>query len=132
MNGWNSLKGTEYRVEYQRGTVTCEDNLPKVIRKENLSIITEQIQSLKKLISGRIDLFVDEESGVLTLLQSPEFKGSKIRSVGIMESIVIYPYLHKKHASLAPKMAEIIKTMKTEGLIEQYRKAVEKELGIVR
>jgi len=54
------------------------------------------------------------------------------RIAGVMESAPTYPYLHKKHASLAPKMAEIIKTMKTEGLIEKYRIEVDKEFGIVR
>ncbi len=132
LKGWDSLKGTDYRVEYWRGIKITEDNLHRVVRNENLSAITEQVQGLKKLVSGRTDLFVDEESGILTLSQLPEFKDSKIRSVGIMESAPLYPYLHKKHASLAPKMAEIIKAMKAEGLIEQYRMMLDKEFGIVR
>jgi len=40
--------------------------------------------------------------------------------------------VHKRHTSLAPQMAEVIKAMKTEGLIEQYRMAVDKEFGVVR
>jgi len=132
LKGWESLKGTDYKVEYQRGTVTCEDKLPNVVKKENLSVITEQVHALKKLVSGITDLFVDEESGIITLLKTPEFKDSKIRSAGVMESFPMYPYLHKKHASLAPKIAEIIKGMKEEGLIEQYRIMVEKEFSIVR
>lgn len=132
LNGWESLKGTNYRVGYIRGVRTTESNLPNVIGKENLSDVTEPAQGLKQLISGRIDLFVDEESGILTLLNSPEFKDSKIRSAGIMGSVHLYPYLHKKHADLAPKMAEVIKAVKAEGLVEQYRVAVEKEFGIVR
>ncbi|NJL60278.1 MAG: transporter substrate-binding domain-containing protein [Desulfobacteraceae bacterium] len=132
LNGWNSLKGTDYRVGYIRGIRTVESNLPKVVVSENLSDVTEPAQGLKQLISGRIDLFVDEESGILTLLNTPEFKDSKIRSAGIMGSVHLYPYLHKKHAALAPKMAEIIRAVKAEGLIEQYRMMVEKEFGIVR
>ncbi len=132
LNGWDSLKGRSYRVGYIRGIRTVESNLPKVVRKENLSDVTEPTQGLKQLISGRIDLFVDEESGILTLLNSPEFKDSKIRSAGIMGSVHLYPYLHKKHAGLAPKMVEIIKAVKAEGLIEQYRIMVDKEFGIVR
>jgi len=132
LNGWDSLKGTDYKVEYRRGIKTTEDNLPMVVKKENLSTITEMVHGLKKLVSGRTALFVDEESGVLTLLQTPEFKESKIRSAGVMESFPVYPYLHKKHASLAPKMAEIIKAMKEEGLIEQYRIMLDKEFGFVR
>jgi len=132
LKGWESLKGTDYRVEYLRGISMPEDNLPKVVKKENLSAITEQIQGLKKLVSVRTDLFVDEESGILTLLQTPEFRDSKIRSAGVMGSASLYAYLNKKHAALAPKMAEIIKAMKAEGLIEQYRVIADKEFGIVR
>jgi polar amino acid transport system substrate-binding protein len=132
LNGWDSLKGTNYRVEYRRGTTICEANLSKFVSRENLSDISEPVPGLKKLVSGRTDVFVEEESGILTLLQPPEFKDSKIRSVGLMESPSLYAYLHKKHAPLAPKMAEIIKAMKAEGLIEQYRMEVEKEFGIVR
>ncbi len=132
LNGWESLKGKDYRVEYRHGIKTTEDNLPNVVKKENLSTVTEQVPGLKKLISGRIDLFVDEESGILTLLKTPEFKDSRIRSAGLMESFPVYPYLHKKHALLAPKMAEIIKAMKEEGLIEQYRIMLDKEFGFVR
>ena len=128
-NGWESLKGTDYRVEHQRGTIICEDKLPKLVKKENLSDVTEISQGLKKLISGRTDIFIDEESGILTLLRTPEFKQSKIHLIGVMEPVVHYPYLHKKHALLAPKMAEIIKAMKAEGLIEQYRIMLDKEFG---
>lgn len=132
LNGWNSLRGTDYKVEYLLGVKKPEYNLSKVVKNENLSAITEQVKGLKKLVSGRTDLFVDEESSILTLLNTPEFKNSKIRIAGMMEAATTYPYLHKKHAALAPKIAEIIRAMKAEGLIEQYRKAVEKEFDIVR
>jgi hypothetical protein len=132
LNGWDSLKETNYLVSYTRGVTAFENNLPKTVRKENLSDVTEPIQGLKKLISGRVDLFVEEEFGILTLLQTPEFRDSNIRSVGVMESFSVYPYLHKKHAALAPKMAEVIKAMKAEGLVEKYRVMVDKEFGIVR
>jgi len=132
LKGWDSLKGTDYKVEYRRGVTTCETNLSKAVSKENLTDITDPIQGLKKLASGRIDLFVYDEEWILPLLQTPEFKDSKIRSVGLMESVPLYAYVHKKNAALASKMAEIIKAMKSEGLIEQYRMTVDKEFGIVR
>jgi polar amino acid transport system substrate-binding protein len=132
MKGWESFKGTNYRVEYRRGLIVCEHNLSKFVSKENLSDVTEPEQGLKKLISGRTDLFIYDEEWVRTALNTPEFKDSKIRFVGLIESLDVYPYLHKKHASLVPKMAEIIKAMKAEGLIEQYRMAVDKEFGVVR
>jgi len=132
LNGWDSLKGTNYRVEYRRGITIFEIKLPKIVSKENLSDITDAAQGLKKLVSDRTDLFMGEEIGIFTLLQTPEFKNSKIRFAGLMESSPLYPYLHKKHASLAPKIAEIIKAMKAEGLIEQYRIMLDNEFSFVR
>jgi hypothetical protein len=132
LNGWESLKGTNYRVDYQRGVRTTETNLSKVVSKENLSDIIKPAQGLKKLASGRTDIFVEEETGILSLLQTPEFIDSKIRLAGVMESVAMYPYIHKKHAALAPKMAEVIKAMKAEGVIEQYRAMADKEFGVVR
>lgn len=129
LNGWDSLKG--YRVGYIRGIRVAESNLSKSVGNIKLSDVTEPVQGLKQLISGRTDLFVDEEAGILTLLKTSEFKDSKIRVAGVMQSEPMYPYLHKKHAALAPKMTGIIKVMKAEGLIEQYRIAVEKEFGII-
>lgn len=132
LNGWNSLRGTNYRVEHRRGIKICEINLPKVVNRKNLSTVTDSVQGLKKLLAERTDVFVDEESGILTLLQTPGFKNRNIRSAGIMEFFPVYSYLHKKNTSLAPKMAQIIKAMKAEGLIEQYRNMLDKEFGVVR
>lgn len=132
LKGWDSLKGTDYKVEYRRGVRVCEINLSKFVKAENLSDVTEAEQGLKKLISGRTDLFIYDEEWMLTALQTPEFKGSKVRSAGFMQSVDIHGYLHKKHSDLALKMAEVIKAMKAEGLIEQYRMTVDKEFGIVR
>jgi len=40
----------------------------------------------------------------------------------MMEEFALYPFLHKKHANLAPKLAEVLKQMKAEGLFGQYQK----------
>jgi polar amino acid transport system substrate-binding protein len=40
-----------------------------------------------------------------------------------------YPYLHRKHADLAPRLAAVLKQMKSEGLIKAYRLQVERDLG---
>lgn len=130
LNGWESLRDTAWRVEYQRGIRISENNLPGLVPPEKLSSVTEPIQGLRKLAAGRTDVYVDEESGILTALQTPEFKGSGIRVAGIMATGVIYPYVLRKHAALAPKMAAIIRSMKAEGAIVSYRWQVERELGV--
>ena len=44
----------------------------------------------------------------------------------VMGEVQMYPYLHKKHADLVPKLEAALKAMKEEGLIEELKaKAVE-------
>jgi hypothetical protein len=67
---------------------------------------------------------------VLQELQQPEFKGANVRKVvSIGKTVPTYPYVNKKHAELAPRLAAVLKQMKAEGLIEVYRKQVERDLG---
>lgn len=117
--GWESLKGTNFRAEYARGALISQTNLERVLKPEQISSITEAIQGLRKLASGRTDIYVDDETVVLPLLALPEFK-SRITVVGIMDETPLHLYMHKRHANLVPKLAEAIKTVKKEGLIDKY------------
>lgn len=109
----------------------CENTLKPLVTADRLSDVTTEDQGLKKLLAGRTDLYCDIDLYVLQLLNSPEFKGAtKIRKVfDLGKSVPTYPYLHKKHAELAPRMAVVLRKMKEEGLIESYRRQVEKEMG---
>ncbi len=137
LNGWDSLKGKHYSIEYPRGSKICEDNLKRVVKKENLTNISEASLGLKKLIAGRTDLYIDGDIVTLALLTTQEFKtpifdGSKVRIAGKMVSVPLYFYVHKKHKKLTLNIADIIEKMKFEGLIEEYRMHVDKEFGIIR
>jgi ABC-type amino acid transport substrate-binding protein len=121
LNGWESLRGATYRVEYLIGAVV-ERNLQQVVKPGLLSAVATAEQALKKLRAGRTDIFVHVESLVLPLLQTPEFKDAGIAPVGVMEKQDAYPFLHNKHAALAPKLAEVMQQMKAEGLFAQYQK----------
>lgn len=119
-------------VEYRRGILMCENTLKPLVGIDRLSDVTGEDQGLKKLLAGRTDLYCDIDLYVLQLLNSPEFKNgaTKVRKViDLGKSVPTYPYLHKKHADLAPRMAVVLKKMKEEGLIEAYRHQVAKEMG---
>jgi hypothetical protein len=47
----------------------------------------------------------------------------------IGDAIPTYPYLYKTHADLAPRLAAVLKKMKEEGLIENYRVQAERDMG---
>lgn len=124
------LRSSSHLVEYRRGIVLCENTLKKWVPTERISDVLTLQQGLKKLQAGRTDLYCDLDVLVRQELQSPEFKDTAIRkTIGIGNAVPTYPYLNKKHAALAPRMAAVIKQMKAEGLIEAYRLQVERDLG---
>ncbi|MCP4348387.1 MAG: hypothetical protein GY795_23110 [Desulfobacterales bacterium] len=121
LNGWESLKGTKYRVEYRRGIKVSKANLVPIIPKKNLSIVNKIPNGLKRLIAKRTDVYVDVENWVIGMLKSDKFRNSGIRKVGVMEETTTHAFLHKKHQGLVPKLSKVITDMKEQGLIEQYR-----------
>lgn len=76
---------------------------------------------MKKLMAGRTDIYVDLDIDLVEILRSPEFIQSDIHIAGVVEEVVAHSYLHKRYASLAPKLSAILKDMKQDGLIEKYR-----------
>lgn len=128
LDGWESLKGTNYKVEYLRGAARSAQELPALVKPENLSEVNEVIQGLKKLRAGRTDVFVVVADMVDPLLAT-DSSYSGIHEAGIMETVHMYPYLHKKHADLAPELAKALKALKEEGLIEQFQAQAVKEVG---
>jgi hypothetical protein len=124
LHGWESLKETTYVVEYRRGSKVAENALPAVVTPENLSVISTVEQGLKKLIAGRTDIFIEQELVVaetLKTLDPEEFAPSSVYQAGIMWTGASHVYLHKRHAALLPKIAEVLKAMKQEGVIEHYK-----------
>ena len=124
---WEDLRDTNYRVEYYRGAALAERILTNVVKAGNLSTISTPEQALKKLIAGRTDVYVAFSSTTIPLLESPEFQHSGIRVLDVKEEISIYPYLHRRHADLAPKLADVLRKMKAEGLFEQYMQQAQQE-----
>lgn len=119
LSGWESLRGTDYNVDYVRGIKISEINLAKVVDKKNLSETTLHIYALRRLIAGRTDVYVGVETTVLEALESEEFKNSGIHKVGLMDERTVHAFLHIKHKLLAPKLSAVIKEMKNDGLVEK-------------
>lgn len=127
LNGWDSLKDSQYYVEYQRGTQLCELRLPELIHQNYLSHVTYVSQGLIKLRAGRTDVFLAFAVDVLPLLKRERFKDFGILNAGVIEETFGYPYLHKKHSKLVPDLEKILETMTEEGLMEKYRKTAFQE-----
>lgn len=122
---------TDWVVEYRRGVAVCENALKPLLPATRLSSITATAQGLKKLGARRTDLYCDIDLAVVTELLSPEFAGTPpprpVLQIG--STIPLFPYVHKKHADLAAPLAEVLRQMRTEGLIDRYRQETQRELA---
>jgi hypothetical protein len=45
----------------------------------------------------------------------------RIKQIGLLETCPMYAFLNKRHQSLVTPLENVLKDMKNEGLIEQYR-----------
>jgi len=114
INGWESLKGKGFKVGLLKGVKSVEQKLPKYVEKENIVTLTDFEQCLKMLQARRIDVFI----GATLIEESALMKSDKyndIKRVGIIEEKALYPWFHKRHKDLVPKLADTLKTMKNDG-----------------
>lgn len=117
--------------EYRRGVLGCEKALKETVPAAQLSNILTTAQGLKKLMSKRTDFYCDIDLAVISEM-SPEksTEYSAVRKLfDLKEETPLYPYLNKKHAMLAPRLAAVLKQMKSEGVIERYRQEALREYG---
>lgn len=125
LNGWQSLVGTDYKVEYPRGVILSEINLKKVVDPNKLTSIVTAEQGLRRLLLNRTDIYIDDDLLVLPLLiGSEEFNNGKVHKVGPMASVPLYMYIHQKNSALEPRLSKVIKEVRDEGLMGKYRKIV--------
>jgi len=114
INGWESLAGKPYRVGLLKGIKSVEQKLALYVDKKNIVTLSDVEQCIKMLQTKRIDLFI-----VGTQLEDSAYMQSgaytEIKRVGIVETKVLYPWLHKRHKSLVGRLAETLETMKSEG-----------------
>lgn len=130
LEGWESLRNTGYRIEYRLGSKRPGNILPRMVDSDHLSRVPTIEQGLKKLLLGRTDVYIDVESIVLVTirdLKRSEPQAAAIYKAGVMERFTAHAFLHKKNAALVPRLNDILKAMKKEGLIELYRIRAEQE-----
>lgn len=124
LDGWESLKNTNYIVEYRRGSKVPQNALPPVVKPENISTTTTVEQGLIRLILGRIDIYIEQEhvfAETIRKFDRDTVDPSSVYQAGILWTGESHVYLHKKNAVFLQKIAEVLKSLKQEGKIEHYR-----------
>jgi len=124
VDNWQSLYNTNYKVEYRRGSKLYEKYLTKFVSAKNLSSISSSEQGLKRLILGRIDIFVELDHPAREILKALDpllYPKEHVYQAGVLGSYPSYVYLRTRHKKLAWQLTATLKKMKQEGLIEQYK-----------
>lgn len=120
ITGWDSLKGTAYRVEYRSGYVTFKARLQQVLPLQQISSVVDSQIGLQNVALGQTDIFVDlEEFGQRQLARLHKRYGD-IYNAGLVQDTPVYIYLNKRHAALAPRLAEELSKMKSNGAIGRH------------
>lgn len=127
VNGWESLRGSSYRIEYRFGYRVVQQRLTEVLPQGGYSGAQSSEIGLRKLAIGRTDLYIDNVEVVDSLLDNAEFKSSGIHQVGVLDRSPIYAYLNKKHEKLALRLSAVLKKMRDSGEVERLRQQALKE-----
>lgn len=124
VNGWKSL--SSYRVLYLSGIIVVEKGLDLAgTPVENRLGVYDIDNAFNLLNLGRGDI----------VIVSPSTGQASLRKLGISNksikmlyppvvTIQLYPYMHKKHAVLAKKLAAEIKELKKNGQYNEIIKAI--------
>jgi polar amino acid transport system substrate-binding protein len=127
----DDLASLKSRISYRRGVVFCEKVLGGLSPPPaQLSDVTEARQGLMMLRNGRSDYYCDVDVSVANALRDDELKSlTPPRKALVLEAAPLYPYLHRRHAELAPRLAATLRSMKAEGLIDRYLRQAMQEAG---
>jgi polar amino acid transport system substrate-binding protein len=121
LNGMDSLAGKNYRIELRAGYPVFKAQLETVLASEKLSVVTESELGFRKLLAGRTDIYIEVDEYAQPLLAAEPFKGRGIRAAGVVATVPLYGYLNKRHAGLAPRLAQALKEMHDTGVIARLR-----------
>ena len=124
------LAATRWSGIYRRGVEQCQRSMSEVLPGDRVSIVATPELGLRMLLAGRVDFYCELDAAVLNALYLPEFKNvTSIRPLLTYgDPIALHPYLHRKHAELAGRMAAVLKQMKADGLLERFRREARYEL----
>lgn len=117
---WKDLTGRTLTIGYNRGIKLAEQRLAQhQVPAQHLHKFIDVRQGVRMLERRRIDVLLAFERPIAEVLDESEFSQVRIQLAGVMEEIPVFPYFHSNHHSLAPRLAETLKAMKTDGTIKR-------------
>lgn len=111
--GWDSLK--PYNVGIITGWKILENN---IVGAKSLTKVRDEQILFSLLLTGKVDLVVyDRQQGKVVLKQTA---AEGVRALEPPLAVKgMYPYLHKRHAELVPKLEQTLRAMKKDGTFKR-------------
>lgn len=111
------LRQAEGAVIYRRGVVVCEQRLRELLPPERLVEISAADNAVRMLARGRARFVCDMDSTFsLSLAHLGDTRSPPLHRLFELGSpMPLYPYLHARHAALAPRLAAMLQTLRAEG-----------------
>lgn len=115
--GWADLRGR--RVAAVTGWKLVERNLEHVAQ---LQLVRDEEALLALLDKGRAEVVVSGQHTGQEIIRRKGYQGLRAL-LPPLANPPMYVYLHKRHAELAPRLAEALRQMRRDGSIERLTKA---------
>jgi len=124
VDGWKSLKESGEKITYVAGSQYIENQLPKYVDSRDIIVASDVPQALRLLLAGRVGIYIELDEITVFVKIIEEFKDHRFYNAGLVDSISMLPYLHKKHRALVPNLAETLRAMKADGTYSRLIKKV--------
>jgi hypothetical protein len=124
VDGWKSLKESGEKITYVAGSQYIEKQLPKYVDGRDIIVASDVPQALRLLLAGRVGIYIELDEITVFVKIIEEFKDHHFYNAGPVDSISMFPYMHKKHRALVPKLAETLRRMKADGTYSRLIKKV--------
>lgn len=122
LRGWHSLR--TFRIGLVKGVIFAE----KGTRGMQVQVAGSYDQLIDLLLNDQVDLIVlPYINGAAAIRQHP--RGEQLHLNGIIETYLLYHYLHKKHEKLLPAITARLKKMLLNGTIPDMRREIVSELA---
>lgn len=122
--GLDKLRPSRQRCECRRGIHELEALLGTHVDADDWSMIDDVGQGLRKLQSGRTDLYFDVQEAVDDYLAFRHCNGlplqPTIRQLATVSTTTGHCYLNRAHAALAPKLAAALAQLKHNGTVARH------------
>jgi hypothetical protein len=108
IHNWNDLKAQKLTIAYPRGQVYGRTRV-KTFKFPPGKVLTGEHceQLLEWLLSGRVAVYLDSLENCSAWRRSKRYQSIQVAAV--LDEDIHYPYLHKNHRELAPRLSTALK-----------------------